>query len=64
VPWIEDQNRFICPCHKGTFESTGKVVGGPAPRDMDALPMKIEDGVVKVQYQFFRQLTPNKEVIA
>jgi hypothetical protein len=30
---------------------------------MDALPMKIEQGVLKVEYQFFRQLTPNKEVI-
>lgn len=64
VPWIEDQNRFICPCHKGTFDPTGKVVGGPAPRNMDALPMKVEDGVVKIQYQFFRQLSPNKEIIA
>ena len=25
--------------------------------------MKIEQGVLKVEYQFFRQLTPNKEVI-
>lgn len=64
VPWMEDQNRFICPCHKGTFDPTGKVVGGPAPRNMDALPTKVEDGIVKIQYQFFRQLTPNKEVIA
>lgn len=64
VPWIEDQNKFICPCHKGMFDATGKVIGGPPPRSMDSLPMKVEDGVVKVQYEFFRQLTPTKEVIA
>ena len=64
VPWIEEQNRFVCPCHKGMFDPTGKVIGGPAPRNMDALPMKVEDGVVKIQYQFFRQLSPNKEVVA
>jgi menaquinol-cytochrome c reductase iron-sulfur subunit len=64
VPWIEDANKFICPCHKGMFAATGKVIGGPPPRSMDLLPMKVEDGVVKVQYEFFRQLTPTKEVIA
>jgi hypothetical protein len=31
---------------------------------MDTLPMKIENGVLKVQYEFFRQLSPHKEVIA
>jgi len=64
VPWIEDQNKFICPCHKGRFDSAGKLIGGPPPRNMDSLPMKVEDGVVKVQYEFFRQLTRTKEVIA
>ena len=64
VPWIESQNKFICPCHQAVFDSTGKLMGGPAPRSMDVLPMKVEQGVVKVQYQYFRQLTPNKDVIA
>lgn len=64
VPWIEDQNKFLCPCHKGAFDPTGKVIGGPAPRHMDSLPMKVEDGTLKIQYQFFRQLSPKKEVIA
>jgi Rieske Fe-S protein len=64
VPWIEKQDKFICPCHQAIFDPTGKLIGGPAPRSMDALPMKIEQGVLKVEYQFFRQLTPNKEVIA
>lgn len=64
VPWIEKQDKFICPCHQAIFDPTGKLIGGPAPRSMDALPMKIEQGRLKVEYQFFRQLTPNKEVIA
>jgi menaquinol-cytochrome c reductase iron-sulfur subunit len=64
VPWVPDQEKFICPCHKGTFDAGGRVVGGPAPRNMDTLPMKIENGVLKVQYEFFRQLSPHKEVIA
>ena len=64
VPWVEKQNKFICPCHQAIFAPTGKLLGGPAPRSMDVLPIKIEEGVLKVQYQYFRQLTPNKEVIA
>ena len=63
VPWIDKQNKFICPCHQAIFDPSGKLLGGPAPRGMDTLPMKIEQGVVKVEYQFFRQLTPTKEVI-
>jgi menaquinol-cytochrome c reductase iron-sulfur subunit len=64
LPWIDKQNKFICPCHQAIFDPEGKLIGGPAPRNMDVLPMKIEQGVVKVQYQFFRQLTRKKEVIA
>jgi menaquinol-cytochrome c reductase iron-sulfur subunit len=64
VPWIDEQKKFICPCHKGMFSLEGKLLGGPPPRDMDVLPMRVENGVLKVQYQFFRQLIPNKEVIA
>ena len=64
VPWIDKQNKFICPCHQAIFDTTGRLMGGPAPRGMDVLPMKIEQGVLKIQYQYFRQLTPNKEVIA
>lgn len=63
VPWIEKQEKFICPCHQAIFDPTGKLMGGPAPRGMDVLETKIEQGVLKVKYQFFRQLTPNKEVI-
>lgn len=63
VPWIDKQNKFICPCHQAIFDPSGKLIGGPAPRGMDVLPMKIEQGVLKVEYQFFRQLTPKKEVI-
>jgi menaquinol-cytochrome c reductase iron-sulfur subunit len=64
VPWVEKQNKFICPCHQAIFDPTGKLLGGPAPRRMDVLPMKVEEGVLKVQYQYFRQLTPDKEVVA
>ena len=64
VPWVDKENKFICPCHQAVFDPAGKLLGGPAPRSMDRLNMKVEAGIVKVEYQFFRQLTPSKEVLA
>jgi len=64
IPWVEKEKKFICPCHLGTFATDGRLLGGPPPRDMDRLETKIEDGVLKTQYQFFRQLTRSKEDLA
>jgi menaquinol-cytochrome c reductase iron-sulfur subunit len=64
VRWVGDQNKFICPCHSGSFTADGERIAGPPPRSMDALESKVEDGMLKVRYQYFRQLVPNKEVMA
>jgi menaquinol-cytochrome c reductase iron-sulfur subunit len=64
VPWVEEDRKFICPCHLGVFDADGKLLSGPPPRDMDRLETKIENGVLKTQYQFFRQLTRDKEELA
>ena len=36
----------------------------PPPRGMNELDAMVEDGRLKVRYQYFRQLVPTKEVIA
>jgi menaquinol-cytochrome c reductase iron-sulfur subunit len=64
VRWVDAENKFICPCHSGSFAATGERIAGPPPRSMDSLDSKVEDGVLKVRYQYFRQLVPNKEVMA
>ena len=64
VPWVEKEKRFICPCHLGNFAADGTLLSGPPPRSMDRLETKIEDGILKTQYQFFRQLTDTKEELA
>ncbi len=64
IPWVGKEKKFICPCHLGMFASDGRLISGPPPRDMDRLETKVEDGVLKTQYQFFRQLTRGKEELA
>lgn len=46
---------FRCPCHTGYFDiKTGDVLGGPPPRALDRLEVKVEDGVLYARYQDFR----------
>jgi menaquinol-cytochrome c reductase iron-sulfur subunit len=40
---------FICPCHESRFALDGSSLKGPAPRAMDPLPLRIENGRVLVQ---------------
>lgn len=64
VRWISEQNKFICPCHAGSFAADGERIAGPPPRSMDSLDSKVVDGMLKVRYRSFRQLVPNKEEMA
>ena len=63
VRWIKKQDKFICPCHGGTFTNTGVRVSGPPLRAMDELETKVENGVLKVRFQYFRQLVAKKELV-
>jgi cytochrome b6-f complex iron-sulfur subunit len=48
VPWDGDGGRFVCPCHSSAFDITGEVLSPPAPRALDWFPVRIENGIVKV----------------
>lgn len=48
LAWSGGAGRFLCPCHGGAFDATGKVVAGPPPRPMLTYETKIESGEVMV----------------
>ncbi len=37
---------FFCPCHRGKFDLTGKVLEGPPPLPLRRKHVKVEEGVV------------------
>lgn len=40
---------FLCPCHLSIYDASGKVLDGPAPRALDALPIRVSaSGEVEV----------------
>ncbi len=48
VPWNNGENKFKCPCHGSQYDSTGKVVRGPAPLSLALAHVSIEDDQVLV----------------
>jgi len=52
--WRQDEQQVECACHFSIFDPKdgGKVVDGPAPRGLPALPLKIVDGRLAVARPF------------
>ena len=52
--WFSDVLRFKCPCHESEFDPCdgARVVGGPAPWQLAALPLKLVDGALAVAAPF------------
>ena len=43
VAYAPGSQGFICPCHGGAYDARGLVTGGPPPRPLDRLDLKIVD---------------------
>lgn len=52
--WNSEMKRFQCPCHESQFDPSdgARVVGGPAPWQLAALPLKEIDGQLAVAAEF------------
>lgn len=55
--WDGDEKKFKCPCHGSMFDIEGHVLAGPAPRPLDLLPSKIENGRLLVVFKEFKSGT-------
>ena len=51
--WDESEGHFVCPCHGSVFAINGTVLGGPAPRPLDSLPSKVENGELYIEWEQF-----------
>ena len=54
ITWHADRRLLECPCHNSVYDpmEAGKVVGGPAPRPLPALPLRVADGRLVVAKPF------------
>ncbi|WP_119167694.1 QcrA and Rieske domain-containing protein [Algihabitans albus] len=52
--WDRDAQTFMCPCHQSQFnpKNAASVVEGPAPRELPALPLRVENGEIVVADAF------------
>lgn len=49
VQYVPDgEQAWVCPCHHGRYARDGRVLGGPPPRPLAAIPAKVRDGQVVV----------------
>lgn len=56
--WDGAEQKFKCPCHGSVYDLSGKVLAGPAPRPLDVLPARLEDGRLLVIYKEFKAGLP------
>lgn len=63
--WIGDRQILQCPCHQSEYDprQDGKVVAGPAPRVLAALPLKIADGKPQVAGPFIGRIGMDKPIM-
>ena len=51
VSWSKEQGEFVCPCHQGRFDKTGKKIAGPPPRPLDRFAVVKRGGQLYVNIQ-------------
>jgi len=50
IQWRPDPTAaWFCPCHRGRYDRAGRVVSGPPPRALAAIPAEVRGGEVFVR---------------
>jgi rieske iron-sulfur protein len=52
--WLKSAQVLQCPCHQSQYDlrHSAKVVGGPAPRSLPALPLNVNNGILDIAGPF------------
>lgn len=48
VNYHREKQEFVCPCHGGRYDRSGRNIAGPPPAPLARFPLKIEKGMVMV----------------
>jgi Rieske Fe-S protein len=58
VNWVSDKQILDCPCHNSEYDpkAGARVVSGPSPRNLAALPLRVADGKLVVARPFIGRL--------
>lgn len=48
VSYQKEKKEFVCPCHGGRYDITGRNISGPPPAPLTRLPLRIQDGMLSV----------------
>jgi menaquinol-cytochrome c reductase iron-sulfur subunit len=52
VRYIQASQKFVCPCHGGIYDNSGKVAGGPPVRPLDRFYTRVRAGRVEIGDRF------------
>jgi Rieske Fe-S protein len=58
INWSVDRQILECPCHNSQYDPKegARVIAGPSPRGLAALPLRITDGKLTVAHPFIGRL--------
>jgi len=48
VNYRKETREFVCPCHGGKYDITGRNIAGPPPAPLTAYPVEVQNGRVMV----------------
>ncbi|MBA3391965.1 MAG: Rieske 2Fe-2S domain-containing protein [Deltaproteobacteria bacterium] len=61
VGWDAARGNYLCPCHDSRFAASGDKLTGPSERGLDALPVQIVEGRLKLTWERYRTGQSTKE---
>lgn len=48
VNYHKEKGEFVCPCHGGRYDLSGKNIAGPPPAPLTRFPVKRQEGMIMV----------------